>query len=147
MSIKDELLKKLRSKSANVAVFGMGYVGLPLAVAFAEAGFRVQGIDPDERKVRSFQDGESYIQDVTDETLRRLARDGKLSMTADFGALQSADAVSICVPTPLRKTGDPDMSYILSAAEQLAITPTRAWWSCWSPRRIPGRREKCSSRG
>lgn len=121
MSTKDELLKKLRSKSANVAVLGMGYVGLPLAVAFAEAGFRVQGIDPDEGKVRSFKNGESYIQDVADETLRRLARDGKLSMTSDFGALQSADAVSICVPTPLRKTGDPDMSYILSAVDQLAI--------------------------
>jgi UDP-N-acetyl-D-glucosamine dehydrogenase len=120
MSIKDDLLKKLQDKSASVAVLGMGYVGLPLAVVFAEAGFKVVGIDPDERKVTSFERGVSYIQDVPNETVRHLKDAGALRMTTDFSALQTVDAVSICVPTPLRKTGDPDMSYILSAVDELA---------------------------
>lgn len=120
MSVKDALIKKLDDKTAQVAVLGMGYVGLPLAVAFAEAGFHVVGIDPDQRKLDSFAGGTSYIQDIPSETLLRLKKSGHLSMTRDFAALSGADAVSICVPTPLRKTGDPDMSYILSAAEQLA---------------------------
>ncbi len=120
MSNSELLIKKLKDKSAKVAVLGMGYVGLPLAVVFAEAGFSVLGIDPDERKLRSFQQGKSYIQDVPDQTLVRLQKTGKLSMTTEFARLKDMDAVSICVPTPLRKTGDPDMSYILSAADELA---------------------------
>jgi UDP-N-acetyl-D-glucosamine dehydrogenase len=119
MSIKDELVKNLRDRSAKVAVLGMGYVGLPLAVVFAEAGFEVQGIDPDHGKVESFERGVSYIQDIPSEALSRLKAAGKLSMTTDFSVLRTCDAVSICVPTPLRKTGDPDMSFILSAVEQL----------------------------
>ncbi len=120
MSIRDNLLRKLQSKTANVAILGMGYVGLPLAVAFAEAGFKTTGIDPDERKLESFGKDISYIKDVDSETIRRLKHTGRLNMSANFSLLQDADAVSICVPTPLRKTGDPDMSYILSAGEQLA---------------------------
>lgn len=119
MSIKDNLLAKFRDKSAKVAVLGMGYVGLPLAVAFAEAGFETTGIDPDERKVQAFQQGTSYIKDVSSEAVSRLNQTGKLKMTSDFAVLSECDAVSICVPTPLRKTGDPDMSYIMSATEQL----------------------------
>ncbi len=120
MPIRDNLIAKLRAKAANVAILGMGYVGLPLAVAFAEAGFKTTGIDPDEQKLGSFNKGISYIKDVDNETIGRLKRTGRLSMSTDFSLLQQADAVSICVPTPLRKTGDPDMSYILSASEQLA---------------------------
>jgi UDP-N-acetyl-D-glucosamine dehydrogenase len=120
MSIKDDLRTKLQDKSALVAVLGMGYVGLPLAVAFAEAGFKVVGIDPDERKLDDFEQGISYIQDVPSADVVRLKSAGRLTMTSKFEALRDADAVSICVPTPLRKTGDPDMSYILSATEQLA---------------------------
>lgn len=120
MSTKDELLQRLQDKSASVSVLGMGYVGLPLAVVFAQAGFKVRGIDPDKNKVESFDRGVSYIPDVQSETLKRLKKAGNLSMTTDFADLQAADAVSICVPTPLRKTGDPDMSYILSAVDQLA---------------------------
>lgn len=120
MPIKEELIKKLHNKTATVAVLGMGYVGLPLAVVFAEAGFRVVGIDPDARKAKDFGRGKSYIQDVPDAAIRRLRESGKLSLTTDFSALRAADAVSICVPTPLRKTGDPDMSYISSAVDQLA---------------------------
>ena len=120
MSIKDALRTKLRDKSARVFVLGMGYVGLPLAVAFAEAGFRVVGIDPDQRKLAAFGEGVSYIQDVPSPVITRLKASGRLAMTADFEELKNADAVSICVPTPLRKTGDPDMSFVLSATEQLA---------------------------
>jgi len=120
MSTKEVLLAKLQDRSAKVAVLGMGYVGLPLAVAFAETGYRVQGIDPDEEKLKSFSAGNSYIQDVASETIVRLKQSGKLALTTDFSTLEEADAVSICVPTPLRKTGDPDMSFILSATDQLA---------------------------
>ena len=120
MTIKEQLIQKLQGKTAKIGVLGMGYVGLPLAVVFAEAGFDVLGIDPDQRKVAAFNEGRSYIQDVPTETVVQLHRANRLHMTADFSALADLDAVSICVPTPLRKTGDPDMSYILSAVEQLA---------------------------
>lgn len=120
MSYKDKLIQKLKNRQAKVAVLGLGYVGLPLAVVFAEAGFTVTGIDPDTRKVDLLNQGKSYIQDVPTEQVARLVADGKLQATADFAALQSMDAVSICVPTPLRKTGDPDMSFILSATDEIA---------------------------
>lgn len=113
------LEKKIAEKSARVAVLGMGYVGLPLAVAFAEAGFQVTGIDPDRSKLQRFSNGESYIKDVPSATVARLKASGKLALTDDFSKLREADAVSICVPTPLRKTGDPDMSFILSATAEL----------------------------
>jgi|WetSurSiteA1Bulk_404760.scaffolds.fasta_scaffold08937_2 UDP-N-acetyl-D-glucosamine dehydrogenase len=120
MSTKETLIKKLQDKSAKIGILGMGYVGMPLAVVFAEAGFNVLGIDPDQRKVDTFNKGVSYIQDVPTETIARLQKAGNLNMTADFTALKDMDAVSICVPTPLRQTGDPDMSFIISATEQLA---------------------------
>ncbi len=120
MSTKETLIKKLQDKTAKIGILGMGYVGMPLAVVFAEAGFNVLGIDPDQRKVDTFNKGVSYIQDVPTETIARLRKAGNLNMTTDFAALKDMDAVSICVPTPLRQTGDPDMSYILSAIEQLA---------------------------
>lgn len=120
MTVKETLIRKLRDKTARVSVLGMGYVGMPLAVVFAEAGYQVIGIDPDERKTTTFRQGHSYVQDVPSETIVRLQKAGRLTMTTDFAALADVDAVSICVPTPLRKTGDPDMSYIISAVEQLA---------------------------
>ncbi len=120
MSHKDTLLTKLNDRTARVAIMGLGYVGLPLAVVFGDAGFHVTGIDPDQRKVDALLKGESYIQDVPSAAIARLLAAGKLTATTDFAALQEADAVSICVPTPLRKTGDPDLSFIVSATEQLA---------------------------
>src|SRR5512135_1987418 len=101
MTEKEILIKKLQDKTARVGILGMGYVGMPLAVVFAQAGFTVLGIDPDQRKVNTFQQGISYIQDVPSETVADLQRAGKLNMTADFAALAEMDAVSICVPTPL----------------------------------------------
>ncbi len=120
MTIKDELIKKLQEKTANIAILGMGYVGLPLAVVFAEKGFTVTGIDPDGRKIDALNKGESYIPDVPTETVARLVKSGHLKASTDFSLLKDADAVSICVPTPLRQTGDPDMSFIMSATNQMA---------------------------
>ena len=117
---KDILIEKLQSKTATMAVLGLGYVGLPLATVFAEAGFTVIGVDPIAEKVAMVNRGESYIQDVPEATVARLVQAGRLSATTDFAACLRADAVSICVPTPLRKTGDPDLSYIVSATEGLA---------------------------
>ncbi|HSL27906.1 MAG TPA: nucleotide sugar dehydrogenase [Anaerolineales bacterium] len=120
MSTKEKLVEGLRSKKARVGILGLGYVGLPLAVVFAEAGFQVTGVDPDLRKVDCLNQGISYIPDVKTEAVENLVRSGRLSATADFSILKEMDAVSICVPTPLRKTGDPDMSFILSATDELA---------------------------
>ena len=120
MSTKETLIKKLQEKEARIAVLGMGYVGLPLAVVFGEAGFHVTGVDPDVRKVDSLNKSVSYIPDVEKETIAALVKSGNLTATTDFSVLKEMDAVSICVPTPLRKTGDPDMSFIMSATEELA---------------------------
>ncbi|HSK87789.1 MAG TPA: nucleotide sugar dehydrogenase [Anaerolineales bacterium] len=120
MSIKETLIGNLRSKKARIGILGLGYVGLPLAVVFAEAGFHVTGIDPDARKTESLNRGISYIPDVKTEAVEKLVKSGYLTATTDFSVLKEMDAVSICVPTPLRKTGDPDMSFILSATEELA---------------------------
>ncbi len=118
-TVQEILLEKLESRTAKIAILGMGYVGLPLAVVFAEAGFEVIGIDPDERKVNTLNAKESYIGDVPTEVVARLVEAGMLSATTDFSVISQADAVSICVPTPLRKTGDPDLSYILKATEDI----------------------------
>ena len=120
MSTKETLIKKLKDRTARVGILGLGYVGLPLAVVFAEAGFRVTGIEPDSRKVDSLSRGISYIPDVKTETVERLVKSGRLTAATDFSALKDMDAVSICVPTPLRQTGDPDMSFIISATGELA---------------------------
>lgn len=118
-NVREALLNKLHRREARVAVLGLGYVGLPLATVFADAGFTVLGIDPDQSKVDAISRGESYIQDVSTVQVSRLVEAGKLSATTDFSVLAHADAVSICVPTPLRKTGDPDLSFILAATEEL----------------------------
>lgn len=119
-SSETSLKEKLEKKEARIAILGLGYVGLPLAVVFGQAGFNVIGIDPDKRKTESLNQGKSYIGDVSDEELAPLVETGKISATTDFAELANVDAVSICVPTPLRKTGDPDLSFILSAGGELA---------------------------
>ncbi len=119
MTTKETLIKKLKDKSATIAILGLGYVGLPLAVVFGEAGFRVTGVDPDSRKIDLLKKGESYIPDVKSEVVAKLVKSGHLTATSDFSVLKGMDAVSICVPTPLRQTGDPDMSFIISATEEL----------------------------
>jgi UDP-N-acetyl-D-glucosamine dehydrogenase len=120
MSIKETLIERLKEKKAHIGILGLGYVGLPLAVVFAEAGFHVTGIDPDARKVDSLNKCVSYIPDVKTEVIEKLVQSGHLAATTDFSVLKEMDAVSICVPTPLRQTGDPDMSFIISVTEELA---------------------------
>jgi UDP-N-acetyl-D-glucosamine dehydrogenase len=119
-SLKTNLIKKFEDRSAIVGIVGIGYVGLPLAVVFAEAGFNVIGVDPVEEKVAAINRGESYILDVDSERVKALVDTGKLSASTDYAVLENVDAVSICVPTPLRKTGDPDLSFIVSASNSLA---------------------------
>lgn len=118
--IKSKAIHRLRNHSAVVSVLGLGYVGLPLAVVFAEAGFQVVGIDPIQEKVNAINRGESYVMDIPSETISRLVKAGCLKATTDFSALRNVDAVSICVPTPLRHTGDPDLTYIVNASEELS---------------------------
>jgi len=119
-SVQAVLLRKIQEVDLHVAVIGLGYVGLPLAVAFAEAGFQVIGIDIDEKKVNMINQSTSYIEDIPNDRLTQLVADHRLGATSDFDVLDSCDAVSICVPTPLRKTGAPDVSHILSATEAIA---------------------------
>ena len=142
------LLDKIESREATVAVIGLGYVGLPLAVAFAEAGFRAVGVDIDADRVDALNRGASYVSDVPAERLAPLvaavnseqytvisdqspvnseqlepnpkSESGCLSATTDFDALYDADAVIICVPTPLGKTKDPDLSHIIAATDAIA---------------------------
>jgi UDP-N-acetyl-D-glucosamine dehydrogenase len=114
-----DLIDRFATHRATVGVVGLGYVGLPLAVALAEAGLRVIGVDLDAHKVQAIQSGTSYIEDIPSETVRRLVDGHRLSATSDFAALSAADGVSICVPTPLRKTGDPDLSFIVSSTQAL----------------------------
>jgi len=120
MSAKEILVKKLKDKTAKIAILGLGYVGLPLAVVFSEAGFHVTGVDPDKRKIDALAQGKSYIPDVKTEAVEKLVKGGIFTATTDFSVLREMDAVSICVPTPLRQTGDPDMSFIISAMDELA---------------------------
>jgi len=116
----EELRKKLVTRTAKVGVVGLGYVGLPLAVEFAGAGFRVTGIDVQESKVGRLNLGDSYVQDIPSSTVADLINQHKFCATTDFSVISSLDTVNICVPTPLRKTKDPDMSYIVSACEGIA---------------------------
>jgi len=119
-SLSTTLIKKFEDRSAVAGIVGIGYVGLPLAVVFAEAGFTVVGVDPAEEKVAAINRGESYILDVESERVKTLVEAGKLSASTEYSVLEKVDAVSICVPTPLRKTGDPDLSFIVSASKSLA---------------------------
>ena len=114
------LAGKIRSRTARVGVVGLGYVGLPLAVEYAQAGFDVTGIDLSEGKTARINAGDSYIGDVPSSVLAPLALSGKLRATTDFSVIRDLDTVNICVPTPLRKTKDPDMSYIVAACEEIA---------------------------
>ena len=114
------LEEKIRTRQAKVGIVGLGYVGLPLAVEFAKAGFTVTGIDLSDSKIARINEGESYVGDVPKATLAPLVASGKIKATADFSVIRDLDTVNICVPTPLRKTKDPDMSYIVSACGEIA---------------------------
>jgi UDP-N-acetyl-D-glucosamine dehydrogenase len=115
----DTLVHKITAHSAHVSVIGLGYVGLPLAIEFARAGYRVTGIDTDPEKVAGINAGKSHIQDVSHADLRQVVSRGQLLATNDFTVLSEVDTVSICVPTPLGKTKDPDISYIVAATKAI----------------------------
>lgn len=119
-STKDALLKKIDDRTAVAAVIGLGYVGLPLAIELAEAGYTVVGYDVSERVVALLMRGESHIQDVPASHVAKHVKSGKFVATTDAAMLKTADTISIAVPTPLAKTRDPDMSYVLSASETIA---------------------------
>lgn len=115
-----ELKNKIVNKTARVSVIGLGYVGLPLAIEIAKAGFSVIGLDIDKEKVEKINSKNSYIPDVTKETLNGLVSQGKLIATSDYKILKEIDIVSICVPTPLRKTREPDISHIIAAVSEVS---------------------------
>ena len=119
MMVKDRLVELLTNKSARIGVIGLGYVGLPLVVEFALKGFSSIGFEVDGRKVEEIKAGRSYIPDVPTSNVKELVESGKLDATTDFNKLKDCDAIIICVPTPLRKTKEPDMSYILAAAKEI----------------------------
>jgi UDP-N-acetyl-D-glucosamine dehydrogenase len=119
--VKSEpLADRIRSHDARLAIIGQGYVGLPLAIEFARVGFRVAGVDTDLDRVGALNAGRSYIQDVNSTELSELLRQGRYAATADATVLADSDAVIICVPTPLGKSKDPDISFVMAAAEQVA---------------------------
>ncbi|MBM3775918.1 MAG: nucleotide sugar dehydrogenase [Acidobacteria bacterium] len=119
-SIRARLEEKIRTRQARVGIVGLGYVGLPLAVEFARAGFEVTGIDVSAAKAARVNAADSYIGDIPSRILEPLVEAGKLRATTDFSVLDELDTVNICVPTPLRKTKDPDMSFIVSSCEEIA---------------------------
>jgi UDP-N-acetyl-D-glucosamine dehydrogenase len=118
--ITNKLSQKLKDRSARVVILGLGYVGLPLATVLANAGYPVTGVDLDDKKVKLINQGISYIDDVESSLVKKLVDKKLLQATTDFSVVAEADAVSICVPTPLRKTRDPDLSYIVAVSESIA---------------------------
>lgn len=122
MTLADALVDKAQRREALFGIVGLGYVGLPLAVELAKAGFRVLGYDVSQRVVDTINAGKSHIKDITDEELAAVVTTGKLSATTDAARLAEPDAISICVPTPLSKFKDPDMSFIVAATEAVAAT-------------------------
>ncbi len=120
MDAVETLRAKIETRTAKMGVVGLGYVGVPLAVEFAKAGFQVTGIDVQESKVERLNRGESYVQDVPGDLLGDLVEQGQFRATTDTSVISELDAIDICVPTPLRKTKDPDMSYIVAATQAIA---------------------------
>lgn len=141
-SVKEALLERIRQKEARVGVVGLGYVGLPLAVEFAEAGFTVLGIDLDPKRVETINAGRSYIGDVAEERLRPLVEGHRLTATSTYDMVSMLDAISICVPTPLGKSRDPDISYILQAADAVSQRSRRGQLIVLESTTYPGTTEE-----
>jgi len=119
MTRLEELRDRIDSREARIGVVGLGYVGLPLILEFAKAGFRVTGFDVDTEKVASLNRGESYIEDVSDAVVAAQLEAGRLEASADFSTLSVCDVINVCVPTPLTKTKDPDVSHMVRAVEDI----------------------------
>ncbi len=114
------LFDKIKNKQAAIGVIGLGYVGLPLVIEFYKAGFSVTGLDIDQKKIDLLSQGQSYIKHIPDASIRLLVKDGVFQGSTDFSLVKNLDCILICVPTPLKKNRDPDMSYILSTARKIA---------------------------
>ena len=114
------LFDKIKNKQATIGVIGLGYVGLPLVIEFYKAGFSVTGLDIDQKKINLLSQGQSYIKHIPDASIRLLVKDGMFQGSTDFSLVKKLDCILICVPTPLKKNRDPDMSYILSTARKIA---------------------------
>ena len=123
--------------NVRVGVVGLGYVGLPLALQFASAGVEVLGFDVDQEKIKRLNRGESYIRHIKSSTISAQRDRGFFAATKDFARIKSVEAVIICVPTPLNRQREPDISFILDTARVVAPPPGRARWSCWSQPPIP----------
>ena len=136
------LLEKITSRRARTGVVGLGYVGLPLAVELAKAGFHTTGIDVDVRKVQAIDERRSYIPDVASSDVKTLRDCGTLDATTDFAVVKDLDTINICVPTPLRKTKDPDMSFIVSAVESIASHLHPGLLVCLESTTYPGTTEE-----
>ena len=123
--MKELLLNKIQNKDIKVGVVGLGYVGLPLAVEKAKAGFKTIGFDIQKKKVDMVNEGVNYIGDVVDDDLKKIVGAGMLQATSDFSFVKDVDFIAICVPTPLDKHQQPDISYVRSSAEKIAKYMTK----------------------
>ena len=121
-SLAQQLIQKAKDRSAVIGIVGLGYVGLPLAMEMAEAGYTVLGFDVSKRVVDKLTAGESHVQDVPSKRLAQFITSGKFSATTDLARMKEPDCIAIAVPTPLSKTRDPDVSYIVAATESVART-------------------------
>ena len=119
MNVYSELKKKIKNKDAVITVIGLGYVGLPIALEFCRKGYTVNGLDNNPHRIEKLKRKESYINDISSEEMRKAYSNGRFSVTTDSGVLRSSDVIIMCVPTPLRKIAEPDISYIILASRSL----------------------------
>lgn len=132
------LKKKIEEKTAHIAVIGLGYVGLPVAIEFAKNGFSVTGVDNSEHKIKSLKSGRSYVKDISSSELLKLVKKNIFTPTTDYQSLTAADCICLCVPTPLNKTKDPDVSYILNATYKVRDLMQRGQLVCLESTTYPG---------
>ena len=140
--MKEKLLKKIKEKNLTVGVVGLGYVGLPLAVEKAKAGFKTIGFDVQEEKVNLVNEGHNYIGDVVDSDLKSLVENGTFRATSNFGFIKDVDFVAICVPTPLDKHQQPDISYVRSSTEAISKYLTKETMVVLESTTYPGTTEE-----
>ena len=140
--MKNNLIKKINNKDMAVAVIGLGYVGLPLAVEKAKSGFKTIGFDVQEEKVNLVNSGHNYIGDVVDSDLKKLVEAGMLSATTDFSFVKDVDFIAICVPTPLDKHQQPDISYVKNSTIEIAKHMTKGTMVVLESTTYPGTTEE-----
>ena len=140
--MKDMLLKKIEERTIKVGVVGLGYVGLPLAVEKAKAGFKTVGFDIQKEKVDLVNAGDNYIGDVVDEDLKKLVKEGMLSATTDFSFVKDVDFIAICVPTPLDEHQQPDISYVKDSTIEIAKHMTKGTMVVLESTTYPGTTEE-----